>query len=982
MSFFGMPSPSSPSPQEQSSRELLVVLNKIRKSIQKGALENRAKLVSGLGVLAVVFAREEKFNDALKAFDEALELADVLKDEGYPDLFEELGADAFPLMSTLREAERDNPDLKRFDRTAFYSRFEQCFSKFPQDKFEGVEVIWARENYEQARDLYGLSNARNPIITKLDALIEKLESNFNWNSDHFSAWDGLMNPFLLRSICKYEVGDRNEAIKDMKRYEELSAIADDILKTGQMKSKAQMENGKFVIRMNLDDMFDMIGYVNFRNNRFECMSRLAHMYAEKAEKENALEYYDKALEVATEERNNKFHSVDDFGVISAKAEMPARKGHLFLLFHEYEEALKYFDEAIQATESILETDDEDVLEEMESCFASYCRERSDVLRNLGRFDEATEAINNAKDDFSRIRREAAERFQEKMEAEEKEEEEAKQQRGDDEGINIEDIQDHLAEFFSSGAMLGNDPAPMPKKRSIAPPKEQPPAPPKKSAKDMDERDFMLHLGTKHNEAAMDTQRGMVELQRGRYRSALKYFHKARIVFDFIALREVFPEALKNAFMLYFQISVCYSDLGLNQDAEAWFKQTDMLAQKLIDSGHLEFRKERCQVLTALGSLYSHVGEWENAIQSLEKSIAIRTPLIEEFMDDIRGKDPQQVLRDDNQRIMRIAEVLEKNITTRATLVNALFQQGRIDDAIVQSRLNLESAEELRRILPDHQLTIQRYNSAAQQLGVLLRLTNQDAEAAKCLEMQVQCNLVHPRTPPEYLRAMFEKGCEIQLFDMIFDDLELHQQRKEYTKAINLYQQGEKDESLEIIADIREEIESHHLFENPHPLVEHLKNHLLQILDETAEKIRQGTWEDVKIGKNDDDDEDVDDEQTNIRIKNLDTDVHNMLYDRLKSVSNVDETDTEDYSLYERPADDKKVSMELMYQLFDEFGDKNTNMAEDYRKDAAARNKLLKRVQQMQQSQQTIEPVGSKPSVGRNDPCPCGSGKKYKKCCGK
>jgi len=23
----------------------------------------------------------------------------------------------------------------------------------------------------------------------------------------------------------------------------------------------------------------------------------------------------------------------------------------------------------------------------------------------------------------------------------------------------------------------------------------------------------------------------------------------------------------------------------------------------------------------------------------------------------------------------------------------------------------------------------------------------------------------------------------------------------------------------------------------------------------------------------------------------------------------------------------------------------------------------------------------KPKVGRNDPCPCGSGKKYKKCCG-
>nr|WP_245203734.1 SEC-C metal-binding domain-containing protein [Ammoniphilus resinae] len=26
-------------------------------------------------------------------------------------------------------------------------------------------------------------------------------------------------------------------------------------------------------------------------------------------------------------------------------------------------------------------------------------------------------------------------------------------------------------------------------------------------------------------------------------------------------------------------------------------------------------------------------------------------------------------------------------------------------------------------------------------------------------------------------------------------------------------------------------------------------------------------------------------------------------------------------------------------------------------------------------------VESKPKVGRNDPCTCGSGKKYKKCCG-
>jgi preprotein translocase subunit SecA len=30
---------------------------------------------------------------------------------------------------------------------------------------------------------------------------------------------------------------------------------------------------------------------------------------------------------------------------------------------------------------------------------------------------------------------------------------------------------------------------------------------------------------------------------------------------------------------------------------------------------------------------------------------------------------------------------------------------------------------------------------------------------------------------------------------------------------------------------------------------------------------------------------------------------------------------------------------------------------------------------------TKAPVVASSRVGRNDPCPCGSGKKYKKCCG-
>ena len=41
----------------------------------------------------------------------------------------------------------------------------------------------------------------------------------------------------------------------------------------------------------------------------------------------------------------------------------------------------------------------------------------------------------------------------------------------------------------------------------------------------------------------------------------------------------------------------------------------------------------------------------------------------------------------------------------------------------------------------------------------------------------------------------------------------------------------------------------------------------------------------------------------------------------------------------------------------------------------AEEKLLKETKK-------VEPIRSGEAVGRNDPCPCGSGKKYKSCCAK
>ncbi len=37
-------------------------------------------------------------------------------------------------------------------------------------------------------------------------------------------------------------------------------------------------------------------------------------------------------------------------------------------------------------------------------------------------------------------------------------------------------------------------------------------------------------------------------------------------------------------------------------------------------------------------------------------------------------------------------------------------------------------------------------------------------------------------------------------------------------------------------------------------------------------------------------------------------------------------------------------------------------------------------EQLLKNTEKVKPIKADKAVGRNDPCPCGSGKKYKKCC--
>lgn len=47
-----------------------------------------------------------------------------------------------------------------------------------------------------------------------------------------------------------------------------------------------------------------------------------------------------------------------------------------------------------------------------------------------------------------------------------------------------------------------------------------------------------------------------------------------------------------------------------------------------------------------------------------------------------------------------------------------------------------------------------------------------------------------------------------------------------------------------------------------------------------------------------------------------------------------------------------------------------------------RNILRRKRKEIRNDWRASKTIVREDKVGRNDPCPCGSGKKYKKCCGK
>ena len=73
---------------------------------------------------------------------------------------------------------------------------------------------------------------------------------------------------------------------------------------------------------------------------------------------------------------------------------------------------------------------------------------------------------------------------------------------------------------------------------------------------------------------------------------------------------------------------------------------------------------------------------------------------------------------------------------------------------------------------------------------------------------------------------------------------------------------------------------------------------------------------------------------------------------------------------------RNVPQQTLHQPTSAFGNTSTGSS------SAPQQKASDVVSEAAAAVEKAKPVQTGPKVGRNDPCPCGSGKKYKQCCGR
>ena len=898
--------------QFPSSKKVSNEVAKIRRAIERGALDRRENLIEKLGELAMACASEARFDDALKTWDEILELTETLLAEGKLEIAQTMIFSVFHITDMVRVYQMQHQgESPGYDEEAFFQRMKKSVGLLSEEDFMHVKNEWALEILRRAESLQE-NEAHIAAIALLDESLKMLEPRFDPNTTRFTEWKPFLDIYRSRGQWKCEIGDSESGIADLLHFEELTekVCKNEKRKKAEFQRKnrnPQIQDGKMVIRVSADDYTDFAASFHFQEDRYEAILHLANAYTARAEKEKALEYLDKALAVVQEEEEPREDS--RLLYFAAPMNIPYRKGVIFAQYHEFEAALEQFDIAVENVKKLLQSKRKTYFEALETQFAEISQARGDALRNLGRFDEAKEALETTLQLFTQAPK-------------------------PDEPKKKE------------------SPLSMKNLLASASHREKNPAGKMFDGGEFDERQALYQFGVLHNEATMDISRSQIEMLQGHWRKALRLLLKARFVLDSPVMTS-FPEAKKNVFGCYQGIASMYANLNEDEKALLWFERTVKHGRKLIDEGDSDFRNTLFPAQKTRGDFLSRLNQHENAIVEYEQVFAMQNELIQEQEAALEGLDRERLRVRDNQKLMPLAVLYQAQIETIRSLETQMFATNAPEAAESWAQVEMETFRKFHALLLEPEQAIGDHAKVATSCAAILRWVGKEVKANEILDSWIAASMSRFQTEDE-ARVFINDGVAVRMKEL-FSTTDFREETLLFARVAQLSNDGRYDEAYHaagvfhaLMVYEQEQLEDKHSFKN-----ELYEGCIRLIRREVGTILHYHPMDEEAIAFQD---HPYDPGEMRAILDEMDAE---------EDEKDVDDEPDEDENaaLYERDFEDAMDNHAMLFKMMDAFSGKNRadELIDEYdRQKGTIRNESEK--------------------VGRNDPCPCGSGKKYKKCC--
>lgn len=958
-----------------SSKKILPSVNKLRRAIKRGELDSREGLIEALGALAISFASESRFDKVLETWDEIIELTETLLQEGRIEITQAMLKAVFSIPDAVRVSRYQQRKFPTQDEEdALFQRFQKCIAMLPEEEFLAIKNEWALENHKRAVALHE-KGATIAAVALLDELLLKFEPLIDPERSQFTEQKPILDIYRSRGTWKCEIGDRESGIADLLRFEELAIQADELLKQNMAAVRKKnsgasaMEGGNIVIRLNAEDFVDFYASYNFQEERYEAIVYLADMYHVRAEKEKALEYLDKALAIVEDHKDVQERA--RFTFFAASVDVPFRKGALYAQYHRFDKAIEQYDLAVENVKALLLPEHQGQFEKLEARFTELSQARAEVLQHLGRFDEAKEAIETTKRLFVQARKNA----EASLAAVEEEED----------GTEGLDLSSHLMHSLSgrasgkSSSKTGGLPAglaallsggmgmdddfdddddnPLSLKNIFATPEAREKKTLRKAIPEgekFDERKVLLQFGAMHNEAMMDVARAKIEMSAGKWRKALRLLLKARFIVDSPVIIS-FPEAKKNVLNIYVAVAGVYATLKEYEKSEIWYKRAIKHAQPLIDEGDPEAANLKCIAYKGLGSLYSELKRHDDALVEYAQCFAERARLIKGQEAILEGLDREYLRVHDNQKVMPLALLYREQVEMVRAIENQIFAINASGSAEAWARNEMEFFEKFRALLLHPEQADEEYEQVAASCAAMLRWGGEEEKCQELLERWVAEQKDRFETE-DAARDEIRDSMAIRLRDL-YAITDFHEGARLFhimSKQVSQRRLRDAYETARVFRSFL--IHEQDQLRDPPLIKREFYERIIKIVDQEVQEIRK--------------DLSLDEEISVYRAHPYDPAEVRALLDQLeKEAEETNEEDEpeedENASLYERDFEDAMSNQAMFLKMLDAYS--GNNFAD----------KILEEKDLLSEIG-----AGEDRKVGRNDPCPCGSGKKYKKCCGK